>query len=216
LDKRVAYTFAKDLSLMDIELYNLLGDYKWSESDDATPLLDKIDHTVALREKWGPDTLDGIVIDIEPYVSDRWGDEKITLMDNYVEIMKLAYQRANENNLKVIVAVPVWLDGHYVEYLNKLAIYSDELSVMNYNRNREYDNIIDEIILAKSLEKDITCIFEFQEIGKHDLEGHNTYNEVGVKAAIENFEAIYNKVGYKGLHFAYHYYAPVKDLLMDW
>mgnify|MGYP007027642644 CR=1 FL=1 len=69
---------------------------------------------------------------------------------------------------------------------------------------------------ARTEDKDITCIFEFQSVGSHDLtEGQTYYNE-GIDAAIASFENLYAKADYKKLKFAYHYLKPLQELVLDW
>jgi hypothetical protein len=130
--------------------------------------------------------------------------------------MKVAYNAAKEEGLRVILCVPTWYEKHYNDYFIELINYCDEISVMNYVRADEYENIIDEIEYAKNIDKDITCIFEFQAVGTHDLTDEQTYYSEGIDAAIASFENLYDKADYLKLKFAYHYLKPLQELVLDW
>lgn len=216
IDNKHAIDLAHELNVMDVDLYILTGNSEWTYEADGKPMLEEIERAVEFREAWGDDTIKGIVFDIEPYGSQRWKQgEKDLLMKNYVSGMKIAYDAAKKKGLRVILCIPTWYQKHYNEQLLELINYCDEISVMNYVRADEYENIIDEIEYARTVDKDITCIFEFQEVGSHDLTEEQTYYNEGIDAAITSFENLYTKADYNKLKFAYHYLKPLRELVLD-
>jgi hypothetical protein len=216
IENKHAKDLAHELEVMDIDLYILTGHSEWTYEADGKEMLGEIERAVEFREDWGEGAIKGIVFDIEPYGSKRWKQgEKDILMENYVSGMKIAYDVAKEEGIRVILCVPTWYDKHYNEYFAELINYCDEISVMNYVRTDEYKNIIDEVEYAKKLDKDITCIFEFQPVGSHDLTDEQTYHDMGIDAAIDSFESLYLKADYTKLKFAYHYLKPLRELVLD-
>lgn len=211
-----AIKFAQELSLLNVDLYLLTGNSEWTYDGTGTPMLKEIERVLAFREVWGEDTIDGIVFDIEPYASERWDNgERDVLMRNYVTGMKLAYSAAKDNGLRVILCVPTWYDRHYTEYFKQLIQYCDELSVMNYVREDEYSNMVDEVEYARAMDKDIACILEFQRAGKHELTDVNTYYNDGISAAIASFENLYRDFSYTRLKLAFHYLKPIREIIQQ-
>lgn len=210
-----AYALSNELHDKNIDLYLLTGSRKWTYEPDGKPMLDEIARAVAFRDHWGKDKLKGIVFDIEPYTSQRWKDgEQDLLMKNYVTAMRTVYDVAKGEALRVVLCIPKWFDLEYKEVLIELMDCCDEISVMNYGRTDEYENIADEIEYARARNQDITCIFEFQAVGAHGLTEDKTYHDLGVDIAKQNFEKLYNKAGYSNLKFAYHYLEPLKQMLL--
>lgn len=210
-----AFAFSNELNNMDIDLYLLAGASNWTYKPDGKPMLDEIARAVAFRNYWGEDTLKGIVFDIEPYDSEKWikGKQEI-LMENYIDGMKIAYEKAKSEGLRIILCIPYWYDVEYNDTLIKLLDYCDEISVMNYGRTNEYKNIANEIEYAKTYTKDVTCIFEFQAVGEYNLTEDQTYHNLGIEIAKSNFEKLYLKADYLGLKFAYHYLEPIQEMLL--
>lgn len=209
-----AHMLAQELDEMDIDLYLLAGESTWTYKPDGAPMLEEINRAAELKNSWGDNLINGIVFDIEPYASDKWarGKEEI-LINNYISGMKAAYEAAREENIHIILCVPTWYDIYHNDLLIELINYSDEILVMNYGREKEYDNMIDEINYSRDLSKPIGCVFEFQAVGQYNLTNEQTYSNLGIEAAIESFENLYRKVNYSELKFVYHYLRPIQDLL---
>lgn len=211
-----AADFARELSLLEVDLYLLTGNSEWVNDGSGDPMIGEIERAAAFRETWGDEALTGIVFDIEPYGSDRWNDgDRIELLENFISGMKKTYNAARDEGLRVILCVPTWYDKHYEEYFKQLVLYCDEISVMNYVREDEYVNMVGEVEYARALDKEITCIFEFQQPGVHELTDETTYYHDGIDAAITSFENLYRDFRYAKLKFAYHYLKPVREILLD-
>ncbi len=212
-----ALDLARELKIMDVDLYLLTGHSEWAYEADGAPMLDEIERAAAFRDAWGENTLKGIVFDIEPYGSQRWKQgEKTVLMENYVSGMKVAYQAAKSEGFRVILCIPTWYDKHYNEYFVRLSDCCDEISVMNYVREDEYVNMVDEVEYARKMDMGVTCILEFQEVGKHELAEEHTYYIDGIDAAVTSFNNLYREFNYPRLKLAFHYLKPLKQLLLDW
>jgi len=218
-DDQDALALAGELMLIDVDLFMLSGNSEWAQDASGAPMLKEIEKAIAFRDEWGPDALKGIVFDIEPHGSDLWkqGDrqEREAMLENLVAGMRIAYGEASNEGFRVIMCIPTWYDKHYGLFFNQLDELCDELSVMNYIREDEYINIAAEVEYARTRDMDITCIFEFQRVGTHDLTDANTYNNDGIDAGIGSFEALYQDFGYSKLKFAFHYLNPIQELLLD-
>lgn len=214
IDNANAYMLVQELDEMNVDLYLLVGESTWTYKSDGAYMLEEIFRATELKNNWGEDMIAGIVFDIEPYVSDRWAKGKEeTLIANYISGMKIAYEAAKQENIHIILCGPTWYDIHHNELLIELINYSDEILVMNYGREGEYENIIDEINYSRNLDKPIGCVFEFQGVGQYNLTNEQTYSNLGIEAAIESFEDLYRKAEYSQLKFAYHYLRPIQDML---
>ena len=205
LESEEAKGFVKRLKENNIQVYALLGEAEWAYETDAETLVGKIQRVAEYNSNNKNNSIVGVMVDVEPYLLDEWGDEGDTrdkLMADYLECIKNAYQYADENDLKFLVCVPTFYDVVCENILESLiAKACDGVAVMNYNRSDEYGQIETEVRLAGKYNKEIICIFELQKAGKHDLEDINTY-------ANERF-------GYSKLSFAYHYYEPLKEMLAE-
>ncbi|MBN2880365.1 MAG: hypothetical protein JXN65_12135 [Clostridia bacterium] len=215
-DDTSAAEFAGELDEMNVDLYILAGSSTWTYKPDGAKMLNEINRAVSFRERWGEGAITGIVFDIEPYDSEKWsrGKQEV-LMENYIAGMKIAYEAAKEQNLRVIICIPSWYDADYNSTLLELIKYCDEISVMNYNRNNEYGDMENEIEYAREYDKYVTCIFEFQAVGQYNLTEEQTYNNLGTDEAQKSFESVFVKAQYEKLKFAYHYLEPLKEMLLD-
>ena len=215
-DANDAYDLASELSEMGVSLYMLAGESDWTYKADGANMLNVISLAAEYRQSWGEDKLVGIVFDIEPYDSRKWSQGKQDiLLENYLGGMEIAYNAAKDEGLRIILCIPAWYDNDYNDFLAELLNYCDEAAVMNYDRTNEYENMQTEINYARELGKDITCIFEFQEVGQYNLTDNQTYNNAGVEAAIESFESVYAQAGYEKLNFAFHYLRPLQEMLLE-
>ncbi len=195
------------------EVYYLTGSAEWGVEEDAVSLINEI-NIVANYNDLNEHKFTGILFDVEPYILDGWLDNQYEIMQSYTENMEIAYEYAKEHNLKIILAIPFWLEDISEKHLETLiADCSDEVSVMNYNRANEFEQMQTEIELAKKHNKPIECIFEYQQVGQYGLEDINTYANLGIKESLVSFADIYNTANYADLGLCYHYYNSIYDLI---
>lgn len=188
------------------EVFSLFGKPNWGLDANATDIKNEIDKVIA--------PIKGIVIDVEPYLLPTWNKNTEEILYTYSESMQEAYRYAKDKNLYVILCIPNWydeIDSKIVEDL--IAHACDEISVMNYNKSIEIEAIRNEVIFAEKYNKPIECIFEFQDVGTHNLKEDQTYANDGIAIAIKNFNKLYQTYDYQKLYFAYHYAQPLMKMI---
>lgn len=199
------------LSAKKIDVYYLTGRAEWGLAGGEQDVMREID-TVAQYNRTHDAGFSGILLDIEPYATDAWDEDRQQVMNDYVAVMKAAYAHARAADVRVLLCIPGWYDRSHGAALEALIRdCCDEVSVMNYNRADELGSIRAEVLLAQKYKKEIACIFEFQEIGYHSLTENETYGSAGLKEGKAAFDAVYRTLGYDGLKFAYHYYDAIKQ-----
>ena len=219
LGSEEAKGFLERMKENNIQVYALFGDAEWAYETDAETLIGKIKRVADYNKNNKKYRIVGVMVDVEPYLLDEWseeGDVRDELMENYLECIKNAYQYAKQNDLEFIVCVPTFYDEVCEDVLDSLVENAcDGLAVMNYNRSDEYGQIEAEVKLAREQNKEIICIYELQEAGKHDLEDINTYAGEGLEPLWKSAKNLKEQFGYSKLSFSYHYYEPLKDLLAE-
>lgn len=208
----------KTLKKGGASVYALMGEPEWARERHADRLIEKIHDVVAYNEKRGrDDRIFGIMVDVEPYLLDEWdagSDARQALMEDYLRGMEYAFAYARKNKLKFIVCIPNFYDATNPDILEGLIAYAcDGVAVMNYNRSDEYGQIAKEAGFAREYGKEIICIFELQEAGRHGLSDINTYADEGLEELWKSAGRPTRQFGYENMRFAYHYYEPLKELL---
>ena len=212
--------FLRRMAEQGIPVCALMGESEWSRETGGEALIREIRRIVEFnREADAQELISTVMVDVEPYVLEEWdgGDEeRQQLMEDYLECMRSAYSYAQENDLRYIVCIPTFYDAVCPDILEKLVRDAcDGIAVMNYNRSDEFGQMEAETELAREYEKEIICIFELQEAGKHELEEINTYAGIGLEDLWRSAETLRESFAYEGLRFAYHYYEPLKEMLQQ-
>lgn len=204
----------RQLNNSNIDVYYLTGQPEWGIDRSATQMKLEIDKVVAFNKAIGDISFKGIIFDVEPYLTDEWLEDKQKTYAIYVDTMKIAYDYAQEKGVQITICIPNWLDRVDMDLLKTLISEAcDKVAVMNYNRRDEIPLMEGEVSIAKEYNKPISCIFEFQAVGKHSLTDNETYANLGLSQAKENFEALRSHYGYEQISFAYHYLKPVYEML---
>lgn len=219
LENGNASLFIKKFKKADISVYAAMGKPEWAYDADGKALVKEILRIADYNKdqsEYG--RIAGVMIDVEPYLLDEWdeGDEtRAELMEDYLSCMKSAYSCAVEKQLQFLVCIPVFYDRTNPDILEELiSCTCDGIAVMNYDRTDEYGQIAKEVGFAREYDKEIICIYELQKAGKHDLEEINTYAEQGLEALWKSADRLERQFGYHKLRFAYHYYIPLRDMLL--
>ena len=91
----------------------------------------------------------------------------------------------------------------------------DEVAVMNYSCGNEIEAIRTEAALSEKYGKELHCILEFQEVGKHGLTENKTYRNKGIDNAKETWEKLQKE--YKNINVTrdYHWSRPVREMLEE-
>ena len=194
-------TFIKKLSDQNITVYHLAGDPSWGQKGGFYKIAEEIDKVVNFNQNV-TNPLKGIVLDIEPYVSEKKEEFQEKDFEIYVREIKKAYRYIANKNLELILAIPYWFDKINLELLEELIQNTDGISVMNYNINRTKENIEVELKLTHKYEKEIDTIYEiaYQEDGyfkeKEEIK--------------QDFVQILNNEQKKQVNIAYHHYRSMK------
>ena len=185
----------------DVDVFHLCGEKEWGYEENAESLKKEIDKVLNYN-KSNKYKIKGIVFDIEPYQNEK----NIENFDFslYVSILKKAYAYANSNNLKMVIAIPIWFDSIDKKLLEELISDAcDEISLMSYNIKYTKEHMKEEIKLAKKYNKKINTIYEIN-FGEDNY--FSNYREIE-----EDFNKIKNEYQYSNLKKAYHYYEMMKE-----
>ena len=210
--------FLKDMNRQKVAVYALIGKAEWGLEKDGATLCREIEAIGQENQtlKYG---IQGIMVDVEPYVLEQWdsgAESRRTLIQGYVEGMTAAYQTAKKYQLELLACIPTFYSSTNPQELKHLVEDGcDGIAIMNYNRENEYAQIVDEVELARQNNKRVICIYELQAPGKHDLEDINTYYHIGLKVLHASRQTLQKQLEYEKLGFAYHYYEPLYELLQE-
>lgn len=201
--------FLTDLERAGIAVYYLTGQAQWGLEADGAALKAEIDRAAALSGR-----LAGLMVDVEPYLTDEWDRDPGGVMARYVDGMAAARAYAQTQGLPLIACIPYWYDNDHLPELERLIRTGcDGVAVMNYYRSGEADHIRTEVELARAAGIPVISISEFQRPGTHDLTERTTYYTDGLSAARDSWTQLAQALGEEGLSFAYHWYGPVLELL---
>ena len=208
--------FLEQAQKQNVDVYYLAGTPEWGIDKEAKKMLAYIDHIIKLNQSVPKEVkLKGIVLDVEPYLTDDWDENQEIVMSQYVSAMQKAYQRARENDLEVIICIPYFYDTKgYEKQLEELIRDScDMVAVMNYYKEKEEDHITKEMELAHLYNKGIIQIYELKKPGTHDLTDKSTYYHEGIDALLESFRELQSFANYNKFNFALHDYKALKEVI---
>ncbi len=165
----------------------------------------------------------GVAVDWEFHTTEEYknlttDEERISMLQNYVNVMKNCYNYSKEQNQKLVACIPTFYDKLNESCLEELIKDGcDYVQLMNYEKANMIENMSKEIEFAKKYKKHIETIAELQK----PTENHGgiteeiTFFKDGIEKCFQKFEEIDNYYNYTDLHFCYHYYNPVLELLND-
>ncbi len=225
--KRLFQSFSSDLSITDIQLfredigseiavYQLIGTPEWAREDSVDSLLDQAARVVAINQQLPTSQrLQGLVVDVEPYLLDDFDWEDETLQLSFMTNMKKLYAYLMTYDLEMITVVPYFYDTKgYTEVLTFLMREAaTELAIMNYYREDEVDHMQYEADIAKTIGLPITTIYEFKPPGMYGLTERNTYYGEGLEAALMNFNAITDAFSDQDIYGAFHDLTALKEVV---
>lgn len=214
LETGSAAPFVARMRGADVDVYSLVGAAEWAlEGNDG--LLEAVRTVTEYNQSsQSEEQIVGIMIDVEPHVLSQWSWKQEELVEGYVQNLREAYIYANTHDLNVLVCITNGYDEYCPEALEAILSQAcDGIAIMNYDRTDEYGQIKDEVSLAREYGKRVICIYELQKPGYHGLETINTYAEEGLDALHASMELLEEQFAPFDLDFAYHYYAPLKEML---
>lgn len=196
-----------------ISVYYLTGAPEWGLDPQGTSLIEAIEEAAILKDE--SSSLKGVVLDVEPYVSDEWEDDPSQVMEDYVKAMSAGYEAAKKENLQCIICIPWFYDhkGFTAELRYLIANCCDAVAVMNYLKSDEIGQISFEASVAQENGKEIINIYELQPPGNHDLTEENTYYNQGLEGVKNSEEKLLAK--FTSISFAYHDFRALEGLLQN-
>ncbi len=195
-----------------IDLYYLCGEKEYGLIKNQAKWLNEVDQVLRLQQITHKQ-IKGVVFDVEPYLLDEYDQDPLAVMDQFVENGQAAYNYAKENSLEVILCIPYYYDHKgYHDQLEKLVKECcDQLAIMNYYRKDEAKHIQDEVKLCKQYNKQCINIYEFND-GK-GITKQNTYHDIGLTGAYDNFTKLKEKLADDKLKLSLHDYDAIRELL---
>ncbi|RKM62403.1 hypothetical protein D6855_03025 [Butyrivibrio sp. CB08] len=200
--------FLGRMSDRGIDVYILDGEPSWAYKDNfryMETIVDRIayiNNYVSRRER-----ICGIVYDIEPYVLDKWHSTPDIIMDEYISNVSEVRDKIDRRgyNIEMCVCVPYSFDlMGYEAHLESLIRNSDQVFVLNYNKNNEVENIRTEVELARDYEKRIVTVYEIQPGLLSQTNNSVTYYKDGLGAIVKSYDNIISSYEDKKIGIAYH------------
>ena len=209
--------FLIEANEIGVEVYLLDGDPTWALSENGKQMIETINRVNNINMDLEDDIkIKSIVFDIEPYLLKEWGGKNNKdIMNTFINGMKIAYKKANESELGLIVCIPYYYDN--MGFSNQLEELiqdgSDSIAIMNYLRDKEAKNMEYEVELANKHGKNVINIYELQKPGIHSLKEKNTYYNLGINSVENNFNNILEYFPDMKISIAFHEYRALKEVL---
>ncbi|OZM58378.1 hypothetical protein CIB95_02065 [Lottiidibacillus patelloidae] len=210
--------FLAKLKVQNIEAYALDGGPDWIYSlENVKKLVEWLTNYHAFA---GQDAhFKGVQLDIEPYLTDGWKNDKELTISTYQYFIREAGYLIKEISLPYEVAIPFWFDGTDTEEMSLaewVIKYSDRTVIMAYRDKASGKNGIlslssDEIKLAEKYNKKISVGVETRKEKEHTHISFYEEGAVEMEKVLEEVHAFYkHSSSYEGE--AIHDYRKWKNL----
>ncbi|WP_461207350.1 hypothetical protein [Clostridium sp. DL1XJH146] len=169
LDKDYYRKFIKKANDFNISIYALDGhpEFIYTDKSEYQPFFDWLtdyQNTAQTNEKF-----QGIHLDVEPYLLEKWEENKDEIIPNYQNLILDATEKSKNLNLTIGFDLPFWFDsitfennygvGNLAEFV---IMNSDEVAIMAYRNSS--DEVIelskDEVIYSENYKKKIFIAVE--------------------------------------------------------
>ena len=198
-DDKETEKFIKDLNDKKIEVYYLDGEPSWGEEDGYKSIIEVIDKVLEFNSTHNS-KFNGLLLDIEPYTSEKIEHFEDEHFEIYLKQIKKVYSYSKDKDIKILLAIPSWFDKENFDMFKELIKNCDGISVMNYDINNTVENIKNEYEYAYKYDKFIETIYE---IGFEKDYTFNSFDEIE-----EDYKnIIYKYSNYVGL--SYHHYGDL-------
>lgn len=217
-DAEAMAQFTEVLHENNVKVYALLGSVEWGFEQDGASLTEALQALVQYNKTVDEtQKLDGVMVDVEPYTSSRFKRQPEQAMSDYVDGLTAAYQSVQDSDLHIIQCIPRHYDdkGLTDELERLIANACDAVAVMNYECDKEVENIETEALFAKKYQKELHCILEFQEVGKHSLTEEKTYRNKGLERAHSAYAAVSAAYEQQSVVWDYHWTNPLRRMLKE-
>lgn len=215
-EKEVVLSFLQEAEKRNISVYALMGEPSYGLEADGAHMKKKLTQIQQWREVSGDkDLIAGVLMDVEPYVTEEWQEDEVGTMDTFVTAMKAAYEKAQEEEITFGVCIPFYYEENGKEDLLEELIGKgcDFIAIMNYFKQDEIGQISTEMHLCDRYNKSAVIIYEMQKPGVYDLREINTYYHEGVKAVKESAKKVQKAYPDSFLGYAFHDYNATKEVL---
>lgn len=206
--------FVKEMSNQKADTWYLTGEAEWGLDPKGKEIrrvikdIAKYNASVEIEAQFT-----GIMVDIEPYLTPEWEDDKDAVMELWCQSLIRARECAAENHLLLTICIPRWLDEINPDILEQMiAEGCDRAAVMNYGRENEAEAIAEEVAIADRYQKPVIHISELTRPGQHELTEKQTYYNDGIKAVTDSWKRLKKSYPKSDLHFAYHHLTPILEL----
>lgn len=217
LSKEDILRFLEEAAKNNIDVYLLSGDPKWAVEEEAESMCNNIDKVLEINKGVDKDkNIKGILYDVEPYLLEEWNKEnRENIMKHFIKNMKIAYEKASDNDVEVIACIPYFYDNfELLSYVKTLVSSAcDKVAIMNYYKGKEYEHIKMEADILKEYKKSLINIYELQPPGKYGLTDKNTYYEEGIEAVEKNFKQLKKYFHGQDISIAFHEYQSLKEVM---
>ena len=209
-DPDMVRAFLEDAQQRNISVYLLTGDPGWGLDESGAAMKKEIERAAAL-----PGEVRGVMMDVEPYLTEEWDADRDQVMQIYVDAMERACEAAEDAGLELIACIPYFYDDlGQISRLEELVERGcHALAVMNYDKGDEAENLKAETEFAHRYERPVTTIYELQEPGKAGLSERNTYYQDGLGAVKENWRELLEEYPDLDISYALHDYTALKEVL---
>lgn len=198
-----------------IDVYLLTGEPGWGLDAAGESMIREIVRAQVINQSVSESAqLKGVIMDVEPYLTDQWDADPQKVMENFAAGLVCAHDQALECQLQFIVCVPYSYDTKgYADALETIvADGCDSVAVMNYYKGKEQEHIASEVSLARKYGKRLINIYELQPPEGDAVTEANTYYHDGLRAVYRN--AVMLGFAYRGdIEFAIHDYDTWKEMI---
>lgn len=208
--------FLREAAEHGVAVYLLTGDPSWGLDESGTAMLEEITRVAKYNEGVEPNQqLRGMILDVEPYLTEEWQLDADAVMASYVTAMEKAKDAAADNSLTLLACIPYFYDtiGQEEGLIQLVKKGCDGLAVMNYHKKREAEHLATELALAEEYGKPLVTIYELQPPGKHDLTEYNTYYQDGWDGVMQSWQSLQQQISYDRFSFAIHHYMALQEVM---
>ncbi|MDO4482048.1 MAG: hypothetical protein Q4C14_04890 [Bacillota bacterium] len=193
-----------------IETVALAGERAWGlAGSDLSPIKAYIDAVRDYNSGIGADAkIEKMALDVETFTYSAWKSDKTGYFKNYIRNMQEIYSHAREAGLEVVQVIPAYFDS-IDEELFRVFVETccDEISVMNYTKDTQVNEIAGEMALCRELGKKVETIFETMPYTDYyGVTEDNTYFYEGLDAVMEKRSIILQTYKYDKLSTSYHHF----------
>lgn len=215
MDSAAAPGFLRRAGELGLDVYLLAGRPEWGLQRNGKNMMAQVDRVAELAAGMGQSAPKGLVLDVEPYLTDEYRKRPKPAMSRFLDALRKTYAHAQAKGVRLIVCIPYFYDENGFEDILSGIITqaSDGVAIMNYKKTDEPGQVEYELELARQAGKRVIHIFELQPPGTHDLTERNTYYGDGLGAVWDSAARLQSRFAYERLDFALHELSSLQELL---